>query len=159
MKPLFAAALAALLATAAIAHDGIHVTDAYARTSANSGAIFLTIENHSAEEDRLLSVTTGAAQMAMLHTNVEDANGVMQMLEVEGGLPIPGHSTVALERGGAHVMLMGLAKPLAQGDSIAVTLTFARGEVIALDVPVDNDRKPEGHGAMDHSGHAGHSSP
>lgn len=167
LKPLLAAALAALLATAAaapaIAHDGPHVEDAYARASANSGAVFLTIVNHSDQPDRLLSAASDVAQRVELHTHKEDANGVMQMLEVEGGLPVPGHGTLALERGGDHIMLMGLTRPLAQGDTVTLTLTFERGEVVTLDVPVDNDRKPEGHGAMDHSmdhsGHAGHSTP
>lgn len=156
LNALRLAALAALLATPALAHDGPHVTDAYARATANSGAIFLTIENHSDQEDRLLAVTTDAAGMAMLHRNVEDASGVMQMIEVEGGLPIPGHGTVSLERGGDHIMLMGLSRPLAQGDTIAVTLTFQRGEVVTLDVPVDNDRQPEGHA---HGTHGAHTTP
>ncbi len=159
LKPLLAAALAALLATAALAHDGPHVEDAYARASANSGAVFLTIVNHSDQPDRLLSATSDVAQRVELHTHKEDANGVMQMLQVEEGFAIPGGGTTKLDRGGDHIMLMGLSRPLAQGDTVTLTLTFERGEVVTLDVPVDNDRKPEGHGAMDHSGHAGHSTP
>lgn len=159
LKPLLAAALAALLATSALAQDGPHVEDAYARASANSGAIFLTIVNHSDQPDRLLSAASDVAERVELHTHKEDANGVMQMLQVEEGFAISGGGTYKLDRGGDHIMLMGLTRPLAQGDTVTLTLTFERGEVVTLDVPVDNDRKPEAHGAMDHSGHAGHSTP
>lgn len=159
LKPLLAAALAALLATPALAQDGPLVEDAYARASAHSGAIFLTIVNRADQPDRLLSATSDAAARVELHTHKEDANGVMQMLEVEEGFSIPGGGTYKLDRGGDHIMLMGLTRPLAQGDTVTLTLTFERGEVVTLDVPVDNDRKPAGHGAPDHSGHAGHSSP
>lgn len=54
-------------------------------------------------------------------------------------------------------MLLGLARPLAQGDLFDLTLTFERGEVVTIQVPVDNDRKPA-HGGMAH-GHAGHGAP
>lgn len=158
LKTLLAAAAAVLLSFPARAHDGLHVIDPYARASAASGAVFLVIENHSAEEDILLSASTTVAERTGLHTHKEDANGVMQMIEVTEGFAIPGHGTRALARGGNHIMLLGLTGPLAQGDTIKLTLTFARGEVVTLDVPVDNDRKP-GQGAADLSGHAGHTAP
>ena len=160
---LRAAAAAALLAFPAFAqsHDGIHVTDAYARVSgpsAQSGAVFMVLENHSAEEDRLISATSDVAARVELHTHKQDANGVMQMLEVAEGFAIPGGASHALARGGDHVMLMGLTRSLNHGDSFPLTLTFARGEVITIDVTVDLERKPEpmGHGAMDHGAHGGH---
>ena len=129
----------------AAAHDGVHVEDAYARVSgesATSAAIFMTLTNHSIEDDRLLSVTTDAAKRAELHTHSMDANGVMHMGEVTEGFPIAGMETHLLDRGGDHIMLLGLTKPLKQGDIVSLTLTFARGEQLVVDVAVDNDRKP-----------------
>ena len=137
-----ALAALALLALPAHAHDGIHVEDAYARASAQSGAVFMTIVNHGPDEDRLLSARTEAAGMAGLHTHAEDANGVMTMPDVPDGFAIPGQGTHALARGGDHVMLMGLTSPLKQGDTIRLVLTFEREGEVTLDVPVDNDRKP-----------------
>jgi copper(I)-binding protein len=144
------AALATLLALPVLAHDGVHVSDAYARASAQSGAVFLTVTNHSANEDRLVSAASDVAERVELHTHVEDANGVMQMIEVEEGFAIPAEGTFALERGGDHIMLMGLTRPLADGDTFTVTLTFARGDTVAVEVTVDNARKPAAHGARDH---------
>lgn len=129
----------------AAAHDGIHVEDAYARVSgegAKSAAIFMTLMNHSVEDDRLLSVTSDAADRAELHTHTLDGNGVMRMGEVTEGFPIEGQETHMLDRGGDHIMLLGLKRGLKQGNKITVTLMFERGEKLVVEVPVDNDRKP-----------------
>ena len=129
----------------AAAHDGIHMEDAYARISAEgakSAAIFMTLINHSPEDDRLLSVTSDAAERAELHTHTLDANGVMRMGEVTEGFPIVGQQTHMLDRGGDHIMLLGLKQGLKQGDKVTLTLVFERGEKLVVEVPVDNARKP-----------------
>jgi hypothetical protein len=48
-----------------------------------------------------------------------------------------------LERGGRHVMLMGLRGPLEQGKEIEITLTFENAEPLTVTVPVDNERMPD----------------
>jgi copper(I)-binding protein len=150
------AAAAALLALPALAHDGPHVLDPYARISpAGSGAVFLVIENHSANDDRLVSVASDVADRAELHTHLTDANGIMQMVEVPEGFEIKGESTHALDRGGDHIMLMGLTRALRDGDTFDLTLTFERGEVITVTVPVDNARKPGRNG----TGHSSQGTP
>ena len=151
---LFRAGLAALalLTFPAHAQDSVHIEDAYARASAQSGAVFMTIVNHAATPDRLLSARTDAAKMAGLHTHTEGADGVMQMLEVPDGFAIPGNGTHALARGGDQVMLMGLTAPLTTGDTITLLLSFEQQGEVTLDVPVDNDRKaPDAAGASSHS--------
>jgi len=77
----------------------------------------------------------------MVHRTVEEG-GIMKMEPVMGGIDIPADGTVALKRGGLHVMLMGLKAPLKQGDSVKLTLVFDGGKEIAVEVPVDNARKP-----------------
>lgn len=152
----------ALLAVPAAAqsHDGMHITDAYARVSgpsAQSGAVFMVLENHGTAEDRLISVASDVAAKVELHTHKQDANGVMQMLEVPEGFAVAAGATHALARGGDHVMLLGLTRSLNDGDTFPLTLTFQRGEVITIDVTVDLQRAAPamGHGAMDH-GAMGH---
>ncbi len=144
LKTTFAAALgAALLAMPALA-DGIMVQDAYARASgksAKSGAAFMILMNKGDSDDRLVSAETDAAARAELHTHIEDANGVMRMREVEGGFAIPAGGAHKLERGGDHVMLMGLAAPLEHGDTVTLTLTFEQAGTVTVDVPVDLERK------------------
>lgn len=141
---------ASLMALPAYAHNGVHINDAYARTTATSGAIFFTIENHQDDEDRLISAATDAAEMVGLHTHIADADGVMKMREVADGFSIPAYGDHVLARGGDHVMLMGLTRALKDGDMIRLTLTFERAGVVEVDVPVDNAREGAATG-HDHS--------
>lgn len=147
---LFAAAAAALsFALPALAGD-IMVHDPYARSStamSSSGAAFMVLMNHGAEDDRLIAAKSDVAKRVELHTHKEDANGVMQMLEVKEGFPVPAHGEHALARGGDHVMLMGLNHPLTQGETVTITLTFEKAGDMTIEVPVDLERKPM-HGGM-----------
>lgn len=171
-RTLLAAAAAAFSLAPAFAHDGhkhataegspIQVTDAYARVSeTGSGAVFLAIANMSGADDTLTGAKSTVAERVELHTHMTDANGVMQMVQIEGGIALPDGATHELKRGGDHVMLLGVATPLKDGDSFSLTLVFQTAGEITFDVTVDNARKPgagtEAMGEMDHSGHgAGH---
>lgn len=157
----FSAALtAAFLSLSAVAPmanaedhaEAMHVHDAYARLGAMSGGVFFMIHNNTATDDRLVGARTDLARKVELHTHKEDAAGVMAMVEIEGGVALPSGEMHAFERGGDHVMLMGLTAELKDGDVIPLTLVFESGAEVALEVPVDNVRKP-GAGMMDHSGH------
>ncbi len=160
---LYAALAATLLALPAAAHDGIQIVDPYARSAgpgARTGAVFMVIENHAAADDRLVSASSDAAERVELHTHVQKGD-VMQMIEVPEGFAIPAGGSRALARGGDHVMLLGLTRPLNHGDTIALTLTFEQSGAIAIEVPVDLERKPDqagghghghGHGGMKHGG-------
>ncbi|MGJ8618268.1 MAG: copper chaperone PCu(A)C [Sulfitobacter sp.] len=148
----FSAAVAAtLLATSAFAGE-IMIKDPYVRSStptSQTGAAFMTVMNHTDSDDRLIAATSDVAGRVELHTHIEDANGVMKMTEIEGGIPIAAGEMHMLKRGGDHVMFMGLTGPLEQGSEIAVTLTFEKAGDVQVQIPVDHERKPD-HGAMSH---------
>ena len=133
--------------------EGIVVEDAYARAStptAKSGAAFMVLMNTSDQDDRLVAAKSDVAARVELHTHREIADGVMKMMEVEEGFAIPAGGTHMLARGGDHVMFMGLNEPFADGDTVAVTLVFEHAGEVAVEIPVDLNRKPEhggGHGA------------
>jgi copper(I)-binding protein len=123
--------------------QGVVVQDAYARVngaSAKAGAAFMVIENHSDEDDRLISATANVSKVAELHTHTKDASGLMVMGPIEGGLAIPAHGFVSLKRGGDHVMMMGLNRSLKQGDMVTLTLTFENKGEVTVEVPVDLTR-------------------
>ena len=150
---LAAVAATALALPAAAEMAKIMVDDAYARAStpmAKSGAAFMGLMNHSGEDDRLIAASSDVARKVELHTHIEDANGVMKMTHVEEGFEIPAGEMVMLERGGKHVMFMGLTEPFEQGKMIDVTLTFEKAGDVVVQIPVDLDRKP---GAGAHGGH------
>lgn len=153
---LIAAAIAVLPALAS-AH--MVIEDAYARASspiAVSGAAFMTIFNHSEMDDRLIGVTSTAAERLELHTHITEENGLLRMVEVEEGFAIVAGDTIALERGGMHVMMLGLTNPLVQGEQIEVTFTFEHADPVVQTITIDNERQPT-HGANQGSGdHSGH---
>lgn len=134
----FPAAL--LLATPALAHDGVHLADPYARFVPGSGVVYFRIDNHADQPDRLISAETDIG-MAMLMTNETDANGMMKMLSVPEGFPIEAEGARILAPAGDHVMLMGLSAIPEQGATLTLILTFERAGQVRLVVPVDNTRR------------------
>lgn len=146
------------------AHAGdIQIEHQYARAAspiAKSGAAFMHIMNNGTENDRLIAVHTDVAMMPELHTHIME-DGIAKMREVEGGIVILAGEATILERGGLHIMMMGLTRPLIHGDVITLTLIFEHAGEITLEVPVDNERQGNmemnmdhstmGHSTMDHS--------
>ena len=148
---LLAASAATFLALPAFA-AGIEVQDPYARSAsemATTGAAFMVITNADGAADRLIGVTSDVAEKVELHTHREDSNGVMRMIHVEEGFELPEGGEIVMERGGNHVMFMGLKEPMKQGDMIDVTLTFEKAGDVAVQIPVDLERMPM-HGGMNH---------
>lgn len=140
-----------ILPVAALAGE-IVVSDPYARTSrpnAPTGAAFMMIANTGTEDDRLIAVRSTVAKRIELHTHIDKGDGVMQMTEIEGGISLPAGETTILQRGGDHVMFMGLTQALKQGETISVVFDFEKSPDLTLTIPVDNERKPR-HGAMKH---------
>jgi copper(I)-binding protein len=128
---------ALLLATPALADDaGVTVEKAWARATpgaATSGAVYLTLEDHGAP-DRLLSVSTPAADMAMVHESYVDS-GISKMRMLDG-VPLEPGKPVVLHPGAMHIMLEGLKAPLRTGASFPLTLTFAKAPPQTVDVTV-----------------------
>lgn len=138
----FASLFFAAIALPASAQD-ITIEDAYARVarpSAPVGAAFFIIRNTGAEADRLIGASTELAAIAEIHTHIQTDEGIVQMRPVEGGLEIPALGEHALERGGDHIMIMGLTEPLEQGDMLPLTLVFENTGGISVDIVVDNKR-------------------
>jgi copper(I)-binding protein len=128
---------------------GIMIHDAYAlsaRPNAPTGAAFMSFMNMSGQDDRLVGVASDVAKMVELHTHVSDGNGIMKMTRIEGGVALPNGETYVMERGGDHVMFMGLNATLEHGDEISVTFTFEKAGEMVVAIPVDLERKGTGHG-------------
>lgn len=145
----------ALLALPAFAAD-IMVKDAYARSAsavAKTGAAFMIIENTGSEDDQLVEARSDVSVRVELHTHLSDGDGILRMVEVKDGFTIPAGGSHALERGGDHVMFMGLNEALVDGETVAVTLVFENAGEIEVEIPIDSKRMPDGHGGHGH-GHA-----
>jgi len=158
-KTLLATCVAISTAIPALA-DAMMIHDAYMRTSgptAKSGAAFMHIMNETDQDDRLISASSDISKRVELHTHMASGDGIMKMIHVEEGFAVPAGGMHPLERGGDHVMFMGLTRKIQHGDTITVTLSFEKAGDIVVDIPVDLDRKPETgmkHGEMHN--HANH---
>src|SRR5690606_2012725 len=110
--------------------------------------------DHAAETaDRLVSVTSDAAERIELHT-VETENGVARMRHLPDGIAVPADGEVKLAPGGYHVMFLKLKQPFAEGAEVPATLTFQNAGQVAVKFKV----KPIGHnaGMQHHGGHMKH---
>ena len=133
---LTAAAILAL-APGARASD-IVVTGAFARASATPAArtasVYLSLTNRGTVPDRLVALASAAARRAEVHETVTE-DGVMKM-RAAASIDLPPGSTVALAPGGRHIMLSGLASPLARGASLELTMTFETAGEVKVVVPI-----------------------
>jgi copper(I)-binding protein len=134
------------------------VEEAWSRaTATDTGVVYFSIRG-GAEDDALIGVTvpTVVAAGAALHETVA-ATGTTMSHDM-GGTTMAGHDmgdmgggmtmravasvavgagdTVTFEPGGFHVMMLGLAEPLAAGDSFEVTLRFEKAGDIVVTVEV-----------------------
>ncbi|MCC9624297.1 copper chaperone PCu(A)C [Thalassospira sp. MA62] len=156
MKKLFAvlATVASLfVVTSAFAAD-IEISNAWTKASigqVRNGAAFFTVKNHGAA-DRIVGVRSDLADKTELHTHIME-NDVMKMRQVEGGVDVPMHGDVMFKPGSYHVMLIGLHKPLEEGEMVNVTLEFENaGDVpVMINVMDAMSKGPDGiMGGMDH---------
>ncbi len=115
-----------------VAAATLAISDAYALPAplGGTGALFVTIDG-GAQPDTLVSVAFDGAARTDLHEAFVEAGGLHGMRPVEG-LPVPAGATVALAPGGFHAMLVELARPLAVGDTLAATATFASGATLPV---------------------------
>jgi len=155
---VFAAALAALLATSVRAEDvkagDLVITQAWSRATPSGAKVagaYLTVENKGSTADRLVSGSGDVAGRLEFHEMAMDG-GVMKMRPLDSGLVIEPGKTVKLAPGGYHIMLMDLKTQLKQGDQVPVTLQFEKaGKVnVSLDVQGVGAQAP---GGGDHPGH------
>jgi copper(I)-binding protein len=150
LKTALLAGACALLPTFAFAEMMVH--DPYARAAspaARSGAAFMEIINAGDSDDRLIAASSDVAERVELHTHIME-NDVMRMVHMEEGFPVAAGETILLERGGMHVMFLGLTRSLEQGDEVEVTLTFEGAGDITVTIPVDNERMPSDMGGNGH---------
>ena len=149
----FIVLLSATVSTVASAHSfqvgDMSVKHPYAMPSApgsKNGAAFLKhIKNSGKVADQLMSVRTTIANKTEIHEMKMDGD-VMKMRAING-IDIPPGAEVSVAKGNAkgfHLMLLGLKKPLKDGEKFAMWLTFKNAGEVEVEVwvqsPADADR-------------------
>jgi len=117
--------LLAPLAQAATPAATVQVREAWMRATpphAPTAAGYLTLVN-GGPADRLLSVTSEAAERVELHSN-DQQGGMMRMRRLDQGLALPAAASTVLAPSGTHLMFIAPRKPLVAGDTVRATLRF-----------------------------------
>ena len=139
----------AVLSGAPAAADSVRVGDiavenAWVRASSvNVSAAYATLRNLGKNPDLLVAAASPAASRVEIHTVVE-RDGKVGMKRVDSVEVAPGEPAV-LRPGGLHIMLMGLKRKLAAGDSIELTLSFSKAGEIVIRAPVAKAGMPKHH--------------
>ena len=100
-------------------------------SQAGATAAYATIHNHGSDDDRLVGITVSFSKKAEIHEMKLDGD-VMKMREIEGGLILPAGKMVTLEKGGNHLMFMGLTEQIKLSESYEITFEFEKADAITL---------------------------
>jgi periplasmic copper chaperone A len=122
------AALMALVACSLMAEaPALIVLDAWTRQVPGSdvAAAYLTLRNPTTKPITIVGIESSLAEHAMIH-ETKTVGGQSQMRPHEQ-LVVAAGQTVKFEPGGLHVMLHGLTRPVAVGQSVPLVLLLADG--------------------------------
>lgn len=145
MKRLFLLAALPLMASCGNAETGkatdatltpVVASDAVCRPTANGRkvtACYMTLV--APAEDTLEAVTSPAAARASVHETKMESN-MMMMRPLEGGLPMQAGQRLAFTPGGNHIMLNDVSNPLVAGQTVQLTLTFAKAPDLTVTASV-----------------------
>lgn len=126
-----------LALTATAQAQGILVKDAWIRgvpPSATTTAAFMTIQNTGLDEMVMTSAACEIAEMVQIHT-MEQVGEIMKMKELSE-LSVPANGQTVLAPKGYHIMLIGLLRPISEGEAIPLSLNFADGTKVSVDAVV-----------------------
>lgn len=114
----------------------VAISNVWARASvlaSRPAAAYLTLT--SDREDQLVGIASPVAGRITVHAIETDTAGVSRMVAVEA-LNLPPGEPVTLAPGGMHLMLTELSGKLEEGTFLLLTLTFASGARMEVNVPV-----------------------
>jgi copper(I)-binding protein len=100
-----------------------------------TGAVYFVLHNNGDTPITWTGAESPAAAAVEIHT-LENDNGVMRMRQVTDGVALGPHESIALTSGSMHLMLVNLVEPLAEGNTVKVTLHFDGADDITVDAPV-----------------------
>lgn len=129
------------------------ISDPWSRAlppNAPAGAAYFTVTNQGQAQDRLVGAASDVAGKAELHTHVK--SGEMMRMQKVDAVDIPAGGEATFAPGGNHVMLIGLKRPLKDGEQFPLTLEFEKAGKVQVEVPVRVDAQ----GGMQHHDHAHH---
>lgn len=137
----------ALFMSACGASGDVEIHQAWVRPTAQgeNAAVYLTIHNHSENEQELIGASTTATDVVEIHQSSME-NDVMQMNMIST-LPLGPDEEVIFKPGGYHLMLVNVNQELVLGEHIGLILHFKNHEDIAVEVHIEDAIPDEEHEA------------
>lgn len=120
-----------------VAADAVEVEAPYARAvppGQTNSAAFLKLRNKTESDHALVAAESPVAETVELHTHIMEGE-MMRMRPVEK-IEVPAGTTVELQPGGLHIMLIGLDHQLTPGEEVRITLFYEDGSRETLQAPV-----------------------
>lgn len=120
----------------AITGPPVEVSGPYvlAAPGADEAAAYFTLRNRGPDSLTVRGAAADAARGAAFH--VQHRAGAMVHMGPAGRLVIPPHGSLRLEPGGLHLMLTGLTRSLAPGDTIHLRVSFEHEGDLRIAAPV-----------------------
>jgi protein SCO1/2 len=112
--------------SAAASSGSISVVSAWSRSTASGvsvGVVYFELAN-SGPADTLLAIECPAAERTEMHATAS-GDGIIKMRPVTS-VDIPAGGRLSFKPGGLHAMLVGIKRPLQEGDRLPLTLVFRR---------------------------------
>lgn len=97
-------------------------------------AAFFRLVNPGDEAWTITAVYSEAAATVEIHEHVHE--GGMMRMQQRDSLTVAPASELEFKPGGLHLMLMGLTRPLQEGEEVTLCFENDRGEVISVALPV-----------------------
>jgi copper(I)-binding protein len=120
--------------------DAVQISQVWARRTLvpdQPTGVYLTIQNATQVDVRLLRVTAKGAARSEMHDNLHD-NGVVRMIKLDE-LLVPTGTTVEFRPGGKHIMVFGLPQLLEPGMRLPLILGFEHANDLEVDAIVSAD--------------------
>jgi copper(I)-binding protein len=141
MKTFFLVLLALISVSACDRDTGaplqISDTVVYAPLPGTSAAVaYMTLTNNTRAEIFIASISSPQFDSVMLHeTRIVDGVARMAML---GSLLIPAQSSIRLQQGGKHIMLMQANQGAEPGQSVTLRIHFDVGGLLIIDATLQS---------------------
>jgi len=120
------------------AHDGLMANQPWSRPLAPGASVaagYMVLMNHSAQAETLVAARAEGVGRVEIH-DMAQVDGVMQMRPVESGVALAVDGTASFQPGGMHLMFFDVSRSWVEGDVVPVTLGFASGLEVTIDMAV-----------------------
>ncbi|MBF0275700.1 MAG: copper chaperone PCu(A)C [Nitrospinae bacterium] len=118
----------------------VHKPVVYATLPGTTTApVYMELKNVGSENVTVTRVNSTVSVKAEIHGHIH--SGGMMKMNYQPKLEIRKGSSVVMEPGGYHIMLIGLNKKLVAGEQVELSFTFSDGSSLTVFAPITDMKK------------------